>query len=278
MTAPALASSNGMFFDVLGWVFVAALLIVALYFLIGIVLLPVWGAGAVLHADRLAAWGRGWWWLPFAAYERGGRFVDDLTRPRTDDAYASAPSSEAEQREAHSGDWAKTLGQIVSWVLAIVGGLWLLMSAQDSIIRPLVGGSAGDAVVILAAVLTAGAAGTTWVLSQRHPVHRQRPPAFRFAIAATVVLGFLTYLFITELQASNRLVSDYCAYGSVSQAQLDGCKGHVTADDVRSRDTPAARFAQSDSSDDVCGAGSGPFCAHVLENRYLEDQQPPPGQ
>jgi hypothetical protein len=278
MTTLILASSSGVIFDVLGWMFAVVLLVVALYFLVGIVLLPIWGVGAVLHANRLAAWGRGWWWLPFLAYERGARFFEDLTRPRKDSAYDSAPSPKPEQRESQPGDWARALGQIVLWVLAVVGGLVLFMNAQDSVIQPLAGGSAGAAVAVLAVLLTAASGGTAWVLSRRHPFHRHRPPAFRFFIAATVVLGLLTYAVIGELQSSNRLVSDYCAYGSVSQAQLDGCKGHVSGNDVRSRDTPAARFAQSGSSDDVCGTGSGPFCARALDRRYVEDQEPPPGQ
>jgi hypothetical protein len=126
-------------------------------------------------------------------------------------------------------------------------------------------------------LLTAGCVGVAWVLTRRYP-HRGRPPAFRFWITAAFVFGIASYLMIMELQSSDRLVSDYCSYGAVSQAQLDGCKSHVTANEVRGRNTPAAHFAKSGSSDDVCGAISGPFCQRVLDGRYLEDQELPPGQ
>lgn len=39
-------------------------------------------------------------------------------------------------------------------------------------------------------------------------------------------------------------VEEYCAYGSVSQAQEDGCVEHVTADEIDALDTPAARYAR----------------------------------
>lgn len=82
-------------------------------------------------------------------------------------------------------------------------------------------------------------------------------------------------MLIAELRYSDGLVGDYCSYGAVSDAQLTACESHVTANDVRSRDTPAARFAEDGSSDAVCGAGSGPFCQDVLDRRDLEEQAPP---
>ena len=66
------------------------------------------------------------------------------------------------------------------------------------------------------------------------------------------------------------------ATGAVSQRQLKTCQTHVSANHVRSIDTPASRFAQGDSTAE-CGAGSGPFCQRVLDYRYLQEQQPPPG-
>jgi hypothetical protein len=277
MTTLILASSGDVLFDVLGWVFVVAMAVIALYIFVGVMLLPVWGAGVVLQADRVAAWGRGWWSLPRLALERGEQLFQDLIRPREGSTIESPRDPKPDPRDAQPSDWATSLGQLVVWVLAILGGLTLIMTAQDSVIQPLVGGRVGAAVAAAALLLTAASAGTAWVLSRRYP-YRHRPPVFRFFIATTVVVGFVTYAVIFELQSSGRLVSDYCAYGSVSQAQLDGCKRHVTANDVRSRDTPAAHFAQSGSSEDVCGAGSGPFCEQALNRRYVEDQAPPPGQ
>jgi hypothetical protein len=46
----------------------------------------------------------------------------------------------------------------------------------------------------------------------------------------------------------------------------------VSANRVRSIDTPASRFAQGDSTAE-CGSGSGPFCPRVLNDRYLREQQ-----
>lgn len=44
---------------------------------------------------------------------------------------------------------------------------------------------------------------------------------------------------------ADRGVRMYCTYGAMSTAQRDGCIAHTTADQVRSRSTPAARFANS---------------------------------
>lgn len=41
-----------------------------------------------------------------------------------------------------------------------------------------------------------------------------------------------------------RLVYNYCEYDTVSQAQFEGCLEHVTADEIRDRDTEAARAAR----------------------------------
>jgi hypothetical protein len=53
-------------------------------------------------------------------------------------------------------------------------------------------------------------------------------------------------------------VARYCEYGAVSQAQLDGCESHVTADEIDARDTNAARYAKGKLNS--CEADSGPFC------------------
>jgi hypothetical protein len=49
----------------------------------------------------------------------------------------------------------------------------------------------------------------------------------------------------------------YCAYGAVSEAQLEGCKDHVTFRDVQERSTNAADYAFGGGE---CLADSGPFC------------------
>jgi hypothetical protein len=54
------------------------------------------------------------------------------------------------------------------------------------------------------------------------------------------------------------LVGDYCRYGAVSEAQLDGCLSHVTEDEVRSRQTHASQYAFGDL--DECLSDAGRFC------------------
>ena len=57
---------------------------------------------------------------------------------------------------------------------------------------------------------------------------------------------------------AGNLVGDYCAYGAVSKAQLEGCVEHVTPATVNGYDTNAARYAEGQL--DACLADSGPFC------------------
>jgi len=91
------------------------------------------------------------------------------------------------------------------------------------------------------------------------------------AAAAAGALGFVLLASggVVELAREEgvRLVDEYCAYGAVSDARLDGCKGHVTADEVRSLRTPAAVFAVEEGD---CGDGAGPFCAEAVERRESE--------
>lgn len=54
------------------------------------------------------------------------------------------------------------------------------------------------------------------------------------------------------------LVYDYCAYGAVSEAQLDGCVEHVTPEVVDGYDTNAAEYARGEL--DSCLDDAGPFC------------------
>ena len=53
-------------------------------------------------------------------------------------------------------------------------------------------------------------------------------------------------------------VEDYCAYGAVSQAQLDGCIDHVTPQTVDGYDTNAAEYARGEMGE--CLGDAGPFC------------------
>jgi hypothetical protein len=53
------------------------------------------------------------------------------------------------------------------------------------------------------------------------------------------------------------LVTRYCNFGSVSEAQFAGCLEHVTPEQIRHRATPAARFARGEIT---CAQGGGPDC------------------
>ena len=92
------------------------------------------------------------------------------------------------------------------------------------------------------------------------------------AAAAAGALGFVLLASGGVVEKSReggvRLVDEYCAYGAVSDAQLDGCTGHVTADEVRSLRTPAAVFAVEEGE---CGEGAGPYCAAAVEQRGESD-------
>ncbi|HEX8743607.1 MAG TPA: hypothetical protein VF712_10780 [Thermoleophilaceae bacterium] len=61
-----------------------------------------------------------------------------------------------------------------------------------------------------------------------------------------------------EPSSSGDLVLDYCSYGAVSDAQLDGCVDHVTEDQVDALDTNAARYARGELQE--CLEDAGPFC------------------
>jgi hypothetical protein len=72
-----------------------------------------------------------------------------------------------------------------------------------------------------------------------------------------------------SLKSSLKLIADYCQYGSVSQAQLEGCYFHVHIGEIEGRNTNAARWARGDL--DECLADAGPFCGtgyrQTLEER-----------
>jgi hypothetical protein len=58
-------------------------------------------------------------------------------------------------------------------------------------------------------------------------------------------------------------IEAYCAYGSASPAQLEGCETGVTWGQIKRLDTNAARYASGEL--EICLADAGPFC---------RDQQP----
>jgi hypothetical protein len=62
-------------------------------------------------------------------------------------------------------------------------------------------------------------------------------------------------------------VHAYCNYGSVSEAQLEGCIGHVSTKDIARLNTAAARFARNPEGVGCRGSRVGPFCRRYLQNR-----------
>jgi hypothetical protein len=72
----------------------------------------------------------------------------------------------------------------------------------------------------------------------------------RLLVAALVMAGLAA--------CGGTSVSDYCSYGAVSEAQLEGCIEHITTREVDGLDTNAARYARGELTE--CLADSGPFC------------------
>ena len=267
---------GSLLIEIVVWSITLVLLLGALYVVIGVLLLPLWGAGAALHAQRVQRFGRNWWGLPMRGVEKGVAFYERLTAPRDGSAYERRPLPARTSVADRQSDWARDLGRLMLWLLAIVGAIALIMAAEDAIVRPLGGGGAAVAAAAFAIVATLVTAAAAGMLAKRYRTGG-RPPAFAFFVAVTIVLGFFSYSLVTEKESADRLVYDYCAFGSSSRRQLDSCQSHVTANEVRAEHTAAASFAMGDS-DSSCGDDSGPFCQQVLDRRSLEDQAPPPGQ
>lgn len=82
--------------------------------------------------------------------------------------------------------------------------------------------------------------------------------AVSVAIASTILLGCGD---AGSAGGGDDTVSRYCAYGAVSEAQLEGCIDHVTSSEVSELNTNAAKFARG--STDRCLSDSGPYCDDV---------------
>lgn len=79
---------------------------------------------------------------------------------------------------------------------------------------------------------------------------------------------------VRNVQGDHALVKRYCEYGAVSRAQLEGCRGHVSAAYVRASRTAAARFAIGKGD---CGPDAGPFCGGRRGYRRPRSRSPFPG-
>jgi hypothetical protein len=166
----------------------------------------------------------------------------------------------------------KFLAVVVVMAAAGVGAVWLMIVSFDRVWEPLgradaaFGAAAGFGAVT--ATLGYGAS-----VIFRQTQDREWTWVARSMVAVAIALGFGTYGILSARDSSRQVVAEYCAYGAVSQAQLEGCKDHVGFSDVEEANTPAARFALG-SEEEECGSGSGPFCQAVSRRRRLEETQP----
>jgi hypothetical protein len=156
--------------------------------------------------------------------------------------------------------------------VAVAGTSWQLMNAfstaaenhpAGTFVALGLGALAGYAIVI-AVEATAGHGLTLF-------------PSFRIITfaPAVVIAGFATVGAANgwndRMQGS---LHDYCSYGSVTAAQMEGCLNHVTLSRIDHLDTSAARFALG--SLDACLSDSGPFCARALYDRNNAPSGPAP--
>lgn len=160
------------------------------------------------------------------------------------------------------------LARWILWPVFLIGSFVVVADLNDGLWRR-VGASihAGDA--MLALVVSAALIAVV----SYHQTHR--PGALDATVAGFVVSALLLLSAVSVNNAQNNaaeFVSDYCRYGSVSRAQLNGCVSHVTPAYIRSRRTAAARFARDTEAD--CGSGAGPFCREVIARRVAEAIQP----
>jgi hypothetical protein len=131
----------------------------------------------------------------------------------------------------------------------------------------------------LSGFLIAAAAGTLYLGYQRTGgVLGPRPVWMRWAggIAIAIVAISLQAAAVGWRSRSEGYLHDYCSYGAVSQAQLEGCLDHVNHRQIDRLDTHAARFAREDLS--LCLSDAGPFCETALGWQGVRDEQPPPGR
>ena len=177
------------------------------------------------------------------------------------------------------------IGMLVGVIAGLFAGLVGLAWSADALWRPMGESEQAVAFELVLVVVIAALAGAAYLLFTRAkvPWGELPRPADRtvrqVAVGLTVCAGVLAFgLYGTEMARSDarQVVKDYCAYGAVSRAQLDGCVSHVSLSDVQGRHTPAARFALGSVDEVSCGADSGPFCAAVDERRVLEALEPEP--
>jgi hypothetical protein len=159
------------------------------------------------------------------------------------------------------------LARVLTWVVGIAGIGWLWFTYVDEVLLT-VGRRAFEAALgalVLAALV--GAAG--WY------GYCRGSPVRGWMIGLFLVWAFIGYgVWSGHEQRSGGYIADYCAYGAVSQAQLDACIDHVVEGDINGLETNAAQFARREF--DECRVDAGPFCEDFLQRRLWEDVRPGP--
>ncbi len=121
-------------------------------------------------------------------------------------------------------------------------------------------------VLVAVVVTTASLVLIGWIADRRGHETRTVAVVPSVALLAALAIG----VFAGDDARENGALNDYCRYGAVSNAQLQGCLDHVTTDRINELHTNAARFATGGL--ESCLGDSGPFCAAALTNRDAKAQ------
>lgn len=143
------------------------------------------------------------------------------------------------------------IGLPVALLLALVAialPLALLVSIAAAISSHLLWAQIAWTAVVAVAVLVLLA--NEFVFTGGRTVLRATALALAVPAVALPMVALLTY--------DSRRIDRYCRYGSVSAAQLAGCKSHVTVPEIQRLDTEAADYGMYRR--DTCGTEAGPFC------------------
>ncbi len=165
--------------------------------------------------------------------------------------------------------FAVRVSRLVFWVLLVIGGFYLWAGSINDWAVALGLRHPGKTAATMAAVAIAGAAYWYGYLDQ------QASPWLIGAGLAWALFALGVYNGY-EGRDGGSYIGDYCAYGSVSQAQRNRCIESVSEQDVDEARTEAGRFARGETEE--CGAESGPYCSKVASERtdaFFDDLRSP---
>lgn len=126
------------------------------------------------------------------------------------------------------------------------------------------------AAVVLVLVV-AGASYLVFTYVEKQVKGERRSPVAVPLIGLLMALAFATALGIEN--RSGGMLRDYCDYGAVSRAEVQGCLDHVTDAQIQRLNTDAARFAQGNL--DTCLGDAGPYCANRAASRQAAENYDP---